>query len=176
VKPVVSEEKLPGKTGYSKFSKEISGPSIKAALSGKDLSRDKISVQEQFALFSQVTGNEVISESELYTKWAELLEILNDRPNLKSTLTQKPVLKNNNLIVVQIHNGIQEEMIKNNKPWLLSWLRKSFQNNSIDLTTELISEPQKRIIYTDGEKLDEMLRKNKDLALLKERFHLDFDT
>jgi hypothetical protein len=104
-----------------------------------------------------------------------LLETLNDRPNLKSTLTQKPVLKDKNQIVINIHNRIQEELIKNNKPLIVAWLRKEFRNNSIDLKTELISEPQKRIIYTDAEKLEEMLRKNKQLALLKDRFHLDFD-
>jgi DNA polymerase III subunit gamma/tau len=85
------------------------------------------------------------------------------------------VLKDNNQIVINIQNRIQEELIKNNKPLIVSWLRKEFQNNSIDLKTELISEPEIRIIYTDAEKLEEMLRKNKHLALLKERFHLDFD-
>jgi hypothetical protein len=126
-------------------------------------------------LFNQPSRDEVLTENELYTRWAELLETLNDRPNLKSTLTTKPVLKENNVIVVKINSRVQEELIKNNKPHLVSWLRRELQNTSVDLITELVQEPLKRIIYTDNEKLEEMLRKNRNLALLKERFHLDFD-
>lgn len=100
---------------------------------------------------------------------------MNDRPNLRSTLNRKPLLTENNLLVLKLDNLVQEELIRNNKPQLVAWLRKELRNSRIDLTTEISQEPTRRIIYTDNEKLDEMLRKNPDLSLLKESFQLDFD-
>jgi hypothetical protein len=153
----------------------MSGPSIKAALSGKEVNENKISVQEQFEIFNKNKENEEFSEELLIEKWADLLETLNDRPNLKSTINQRPQLTGNNIIILKIDNLVQEELIRNNKPHLVAWLRRELRNSTIDMVTEFTKEPARRIIYTDDEKLDEMLRKNPALSLLKEKFHLDFD-
>jgi len=153
----------------------MSGPSIKAALSGKEVTENNISVQEQFEIFSKNKENEEFTEELLLEKWADLLETLNDRPNLKATINQIPKLTGNNTILLKIFNLVQEELIRNNKPQLVAWLRKELRNSTIDLVTEFTREPTRRIIYTDDEKLEEMLRKNSALSLLKEKFHLDFD-
>ena len=153
----------------------MSGPSIKAALSGKEVTENNISVQEQFEIFSKNKENEEFTEELLLKKWADLLETLNDRPNLKATINQIPQLTGNNTILLKIFNLVQEELIRNNKPQLVAWLRKELRNSTIDLVTEFTREPTRRIIYTDDEKLEEMLRKNSALSLLKEKFHLDFD-
>jgi hypothetical protein len=34
---------------------------------------------------------------------------------------------------------------------------------------------RKKFAYTDGEKFEEMLQKNPDLAYMKQRFNLDFE-
>jgi hypothetical protein len=153
----------------------MSGPSIKAALSGKEITGNNISVQEQFEIFSRSKENEVFTEEMLLTKWAVLLETLSDRPNLKSTINRIPQLTDNNIISLKIDNLVQEELIRNNKPQLVAWLRKELRNSTIDLVTEFTNEPAKRIIYTDDEKFEEMIRKNSALSHLKELFHLDFD-
>jgi len=153
----------------------MSGPSIKAAMSGKEVTENNISVQEQFEIFSKNKENEEFTEELLLKKWADLLETLNDRPNLKATINQIPQLTGNNTILLKIFNLVQEELIRNNKPQLVAWLRKELRNSTIDLVTEFTREPTRRIIYTDDEKLEEMLRKNSALSLLKEKFHLDFD-
>jgi hypothetical protein len=153
----------------------MSGPSIKAALSGKEITENNISVHEQFEIFSKNKENEEFTEEMLLKKWADLLETLNDRPNLKSTINQKPQLTGDKIIILKIDNLVQEELIRNNKPHLVGWLRKELRNSSIDMVTEFTKEPARRIIYTDDEKLDEMIRKNSALSLLKEKFHLDFD-
>jgi hypothetical protein len=169
-------EPSPARPSFTKLTREMSGPSIKAALSGKEVTENNISVQEQFEIFSKNNKeNEEFSEELLIKKWADLLETLNDRPNLKSTINQKPKLKGNNTILLKIDNLVQEELIRNNKPHLVAWLRKELRNSTIDLVTEFTREPVRRIIYTDDEKFDEMLRKNSALSLLKEKFHLDFD-
>jgi hypothetical protein len=45
----------------------------------------------------------------------------------------------------------------------------------VEVVTEVVNEPAVRIIYTDADKLEEMLKKNAALALLKQKFNLDFD-
>lgn len=134
-----------------------------------------MTVQEQFEIFSKSTGNEEFTEELLYEKWAGLLETLNDRPNLKSTINQKPHLTKNNTILLMIDNTVQEELIRNNKPHLVAWLRRELRNSSVDLVAQFTREPARRIIYTDDEKFEEMIRKNPALSMLKEKFHLDFD-
>ncbi len=126
-------------------------------------------------MFNKSVENEGFTQEMLYEKWSLLLEAQNDRPNLKATLNQQPILEDNCMILLKINNRVQEELIRNHKPQLVAWLRKELRNANIDLTTEITLEPARRIIYTDDEKLEEMMRKNPELSLLKERFQLDFD-
>lgn len=126
-------------------------------------------------MFNKSVENEGFTQEMLYEKWSLLLEAQNDRPNLKATLNQQPILEENCMILLKINNRVQEELIRNHKPQLVAWLRKELRNANIDLTTEITLEPARRIIYTDDEKLEEMMRKNPELSLLKERFQLDFD-
>ncbi len=60
------------------------------------------------------------------------------------------------------------------KPELVSWLRKELHNSKISLVTKIAQKKRGRIIYTDEEKYAEMLKKNPNLALLKQKFNLDF--
>lgn len=126
-------------------------------------------------MFNKSVENEGFTQEMLYEKWSLLLEAQNDRPNLKATLNQQPILEENCMILLKINNRVQEELIRNHKPQLVAWLRKELRNANIDLSTEITLEPARRIIYTDDEKLEEMMRKNPELSLLKERFQLDFD-
>ena len=126
-------------------------------------------------MFNKSVENEGFTQEMLYEKWSLLLEAQNDRPNLKATRNQQPILEDNCMILLKINNRVQEELIRNHKPQLVAWLRKELRNANIDLTTEITLEPARRIIYTDDEKLEEMMRKNPELSLLKERFQLDFD-
>lgn len=111
----------------------------------------------------------------LAEKWNQLLETLDDKPSLKSSLSRKPVLSDDGTLLLQIDNSVQEEQIQAYKPQLVAWLRSELKNTGIDLTTEINQVIVQKIAYTDTEKLEEMLRKNRNLAILKQRFHLDFD-
>jgi hypothetical protein len=165
----------PPKTSYRKLTDDISGPSIKDVMTGNEEKSGQVSVKEQYEVYSGQIRNELFTEEMLYEKWAELLETLNDRPNLKSSLNRKPILGEENKILLMIDSNIQEELIKNNKPQLVTWLRSQLKNSSIDLITEVLHEPVQKLAYTDNEKFDEMVKKNKNLILLKQRFNLDFD-
>ena len=107
-------------------------------------------------------------------KWDAFLARLDDRPNLQSTLSNLPELKENFELVLEIENTVQEDLISNIKPELVSWLRIELKNSKIQLTTVITEKVKGRIIYTDAEKYDELLKKNPSLALLRQKFNLDF--
>lgn len=176
VPKAVSQSPSPaGKPALRKLSADISGPSIKSALEGHPMQGEKISVKEQHLIFTQTTESQHFNEEMLMEKWAEVLETLNDRPNLKSALNRKPHLNADGTVTLKLDNLVQEELVRDYKPQLLAWLRRELKNSTVEVFTELMEVPSVRIIYTDGEKFEEMLKKNGCLALLKQKFNLDFD-
>ncbi len=99
---------------------------------------------------------------------------MNDRPNLQSTLSGLPEIGENFELILEIENTVQEDLISNIKPELVSWLRVELKNSSIQLTTVITEKVKGRVIYTDAEKYDELLKLNPSLALLRQKFNLDF--
>ncbi len=153
----------------------LSGPSIKTAMQGLPVTATEVSSAEQHAIYHGRQLTETFSPDQLQVKWTEYLTTLNDRPNLKSTLSRTPKLMENNLILLEIENHVQDELIREIKPQLVSWLRRELKNSSIDLVTEMTKADVQRMVYTDNEKFDEMAQKNQALVYLKQRFKLDFD-
>jgi len=100
---------------------------------------------------------------------------LDDRPNLKSTLSSVPVLKEDYELVLEIENSVQDDLVNSIKPELVSWLRKQLKNSDIRLNTKITQKTKGRIIYTDSEKYAEMIKKNPKLALLRKKLGLDFE-
>jgi hypothetical protein len=110
----------------------------------------------------------------LKQKWDEFLVRLDSRPNLKATLTEVPKLEGNFQLVLDIENSVQDDLIATIKPELVSFLRKELKNSKIQLTTQISENIKAKIIYTDNDRYDELLKKNPDLAILKRKFKLDF--
>jgi hypothetical protein len=73
-----------------------------------------------------------------------------------------------------IENTLQEDSISIIKPELLTWLRIELKNSLIQLNTVFVENSKGRVIYSDSEKFDELLKKNQNLGLLRQKFNLDF--
>lgn len=153
----------------------MSGPSIKSVLNGGPMGDEKLSTIEQHQLYTKQDLFEEFTLEQLNDRWKEYLTTLDDRPNMKSTLSRTPILKDDGTLLLMIDNHVQEELIRSIKPQLVSWLRRELKNSSIDLFIEINDTGTQKFAYTDGEKLEEMLKKNPDLAILKQRFNLDFE-
>ncbi|HSH19782.1 MAG TPA: hypothetical protein VLA03_04990 [Draconibacterium sp.] len=151
----------------------ISTPSIKNALQGK-FEEKQLSAKEQHQIFSRVDEKEDFTLEQLKQKWDAFVLRLDDRPNLQSTLSNLPELKENYQLILEIENTVQEDLVNQIKTDLVSWLRMELKNSKIQLTTIITEKVKGRIIYTDAEKYDELLKKNPSLALLRQKFNLDF--
>ncbi len=117
---------------------------------------------------------EKFSSSDLEQKWKSFLSKLEDRPSLQTTLSYVPEIKEDFQLYLEIENSVQEDNINQIKPELVSWLRKELHNSKISLVTKITEKSRGRVIYTDEEKYNEMLKKNPSLSVLKQKFNLDF--
>jgi hypothetical protein len=151
----------------------MSSPSIKDALEGK-LEDKQLTAKEQHQMYSKVDEKEDFTIEELKLKWEVFLTRLNDRPNLQSTLSNLPELKEDYQLILEIENTVQEDLISTIKPELVSWLRKELKNSKIQLISLITEKVKGRIIYSDAEKYDELLKENPSLAILRQKLHLDF--
>lgn len=150
-------------------------PSIKDAMSGKfGDEKHEEDAKEKVKYYSEEL-NDPFTKEQFEAKWAEYLERLNDRPNLKATLARTPGLFDGCKAKLQIDNEIQDSEISRLKPDLVSWLRKELRNTGIELITEIVeTEASVTRPQTETERLNEMVRKNPNIALLKQTFNLDF--
>jgi len=151
----------------------MSSPSIKDALEGK-LDDKQLSAKEQHQIYSKDNEKEDFTLEELKLKWEAFLKRLDDRPNLQSTLSNLPELKEDYQLILEIENTVQEDLIGTIKPELVSWLRKELKNSKIQLNAIITEKVKGRIIYSDAEKYDELLKENQGLALLRQKLNLDF--
>ena len=178
--PTVDRKEIPKapveapKPALKKLTRQMNGPSIKSVMNGGAISDDKLTVKEQHEIYTNQDLSENFTDEQLQVKWKQYVATLEDRPNLKSTLSRNPILKDDGTLLLRIENHVQDDLIKNNKSQLVSWLRRELKNSSIELVTELTEHQSQKIAYTDGEKFEEMLQKNPDLAYMKQRFNLDF--
>ncbi|HSO87477.1 MAG TPA: hypothetical protein VLQ91_13055 [Draconibacterium sp.] len=134
----------------------------------------RLSAKEQHQIFSKEDEKEEFTHEELKEKWDAFLKRLDDRPNLQSTLSNLPELKEDFQLILEIENTVQEDLIGTIKTELVSWLRKELKNSKIQLTTLITEKVKGRIIYSDAEKYDELLKLNPSLSLLRQKFNLDF--
>ena len=150
-------------------------PSIKDALAG-NISEKQNQEVEQKTIFSQLQElrNEPFTKEQFEVKWNEYLELIADRPNLRSTLSVVPELTEGNKLLLRIGNSVQEEEVRIAKPELMTWLRNELQNDGIELITRLEKVETERVIFSDSEKMQMMIQKNPILFELKQKFNLDF--
>lgn len=119
--------------------------------------------------------SEPFSADDLKEKWELFLTRLTERPSIKSSLSNLPQIIDDHILVLEINNRIQEDLINTIKPELLPWLRAELKNSKIQLITKITETVKGRIIYTDSEKFDEMVKSNPQLTVLTQKFNLSFD-
>ena len=90
-------------------------------------------------------------------------------------MLSQPYKLTNNTIVVELLSPVHETMLNNIKSELTGFLREQLKNNTLQVTGELQTGEEKKIIYTNREKFDFLVEKNPMLRQLKDRLGLDTD-
>jgi len=116
---------------------------------------------------------EKFTPAQFAEKWNQFVSEV-DSPNLKTTLAHIPEFSDDYRFILKIENTVQEEALRNIKPKLVTWLRKELKNSGIDVFSKIEEIETERLIYSDNEKFQEMVKKNPNLNLLRQKFNLDF--
>lgn len=87
-------------------------------------------------------------------------------------LTQEIEVKDN-LVIVHLHNPVQDTLLATLKSDLLTFLREKLNNSTIQLMGELKTHDEKKVLYTNRDKFDYLVEINPALKELKERLGLD---
>ncbi len=120
--------------------------------------------------------DDVFTEKELVDQWKKFAnQIRNRHPRLYNTLlANKPSITGPSEIEFEVSNPLQEEALKKIKPELLKHLKREL-NKSIDLAVIINEETGESRLYLPEDKFGHMVKKNPDLALLRQKLNLDFE-
>lgn len=118
--------------------------------------------------------SEPFTESQLREAWNAFAEQRKKFQAEYQMLTQ-PYKLDGSLITVSLLSPVHETMLNNIKGEISAFLREQLRNNTLQVTGELQSEEEKKIIYTNREKFDYLVEKNPMLRELKDRLGLDTD-
>lgn len=119
------------------------------------------------------------TESQLHELWNTYARQMMDEGKMHfHTLlsNRKPMLVQEHQIFLSLDHKVEQDLLNDAKTELLTFLRSSLNNYSIDLKTEInIVEDTKPKLYTAKDKFRFMAQKNPQLLELKNRLDLEID-
>ncbi len=116
------------------------------------------------------------SQESLNHVWKMYAQGLQEKVHLKNTMLNiLPELKDNNLIVVSVYNPEQAQKLQEESTELMGFLRRQLSNSEIRMEVKISEENTKQLAYTDMEKYQLMVSKNKHLNDLVREFNLRLD-
>ncbi len=166
---VVSPDKATPKPKPLPSSAKKRTVSINAVLSGQPIEEKKEEAQKEVReeLFEPFTYEQLLE------KWKGFAKNNTDNPQIKTMLNQKPLLKEGNLVVLEIENSVQQSNLWEIKPKLIGFLHRELKNSTIDVKGVIVENTHKRTTLTDEEKMAEMAKKNPDFKTFVKKFDLD---
>lgn len=151
--------------------KRVSALSLKSIQKKKELEKEMVSKQPD----DKDLPVEDFSEIEMQTAWKDYANKIEQegKYNLLSHLTMGvPKLEGTLIHLVFPNNTIKVE-VERAKQDLLSHLRSSLKNHSVDISIEVNEAEVKRYAYTPREKFDKLKEKNPLMEKLRKEFDLD---
>lgn len=120
-----------------------------------------------------------VAENELNKVWNDFLKISEiDYPFLFAILErQKPKIKPDCSILIEVSNKVEKEKLENQKEKLLNYLRKELKNEALHIKSKTVKIKQNKgnQLYTSKDKFQYLAKKNPVLEKLQKEFQLDVD-
>jgi DNA polymerase-3 subunit gamma/tau len=113
---------------------------------------------------------------QLWTNHGAKLKAEGKAPTLYTIFTSvTPIVLGSETFEVPVSNKVQELAFRDERPYLLNFLRTTLKNFSIEVNARVDEQTVARRPYTAMEKFQYLAAKNPQLIELKNRFNLDFD-
>ena len=168
-----AKRSLSGKLGKMKRQDTMSLAGMK--MENKNLEKDD---EDTELSLDPVAGKprEPFSLAELKATWQEFSKHLaaEGKQSLTATFDSIPKIKNNEHLVLHLHNDVQLVQINEVKPDLIEFLREKLQNWGITLEA-IVEEVEDSPSFLPRDQLKAMEEKNPTLAKMRQEFDLDID-
>jgi DNA polymerase-3 subunit gamma/tau len=115
-----------------------------------------------------------LTEDEIRRAWAEYAEMKKNQV-AEFHLLSRQVDINGPVVTVALANSVEEPLLQSITTDLVSYLRSTLKNSSIQVASVYKTEEVKRIAYTSKEKFELLAEKNPMLRELQQRMGLDPD-
>jgi DNA polymerase-3 subunit gamma/tau len=113
---------------------------------------------------------------QLWTNHGAKLKADGKAPTLYTIFTSvTPIVLGPETFEVPVSNKVQELAFRDERPYLLNFLRTTLKNFSIEVNARVDEQTVARRPYTAMEKFQYLAAKNPQLIELKNKFNLDFD-
>jgi len=176
--PAKSEYKTSIDTGVARNT-YTSTVSIKQALkSGIQRPQAASKLKENKAEVSDTSGtylNTEYNNAGVFMQLKEFARIKNKSERIRLALTVNQPELTDNKIVLKVSNPLQEDDINSVLSELQNYFRRIYNNQSISVETVKSATTKTKRVFTDTDRFNYLCKKNPALAMLKQKFSLDFE-
>lgn len=127
---------------------------------------------------SDTTGaylNAEYNKAGVFMQLKEFARIKNKSERVRLALTVNQPELTDNKIVLKVSNPLQEDDINSVLMELQNYFRRIYNNNSISVETVKSATTKTKRVFTDTDRFNYLCKKNPALAVLKQKFSLDFE-
>ena len=144
----------------------------------KDVGKTKEALPEEDDPYLKGDAKDDYTHEQFGKCWSEYAAKLKaeGKKNLLTIFTSSPpklIAPGSYEIIVE--NKVQENIFRDERPYLLNFLRSSLRNFNIEVSVRVDEKAVVKRPYTSSEKFQHMAAKNPALVELKNKFNLDFD-
>ena len=111
--------------------------------------------------------------NELWTSFTELTESKGKKILASSLATDTPKLLEGHIISIELPNSTMKKEVERDQLDLMTFLRKSLNNYSLNLRITVNEEVARQYAFTPEEKYEKLKEKNPAIDLLRQTFDLD---
>ena len=164
--PIADSKPLPKITSnFSSLKKET--PNLNNIFKKKEVEK------EDTPISNIEKRNQPYDKQQLADAWNNFIAIQKVEGATLSLLKNEYLLKDNNIIEIQLKSPIETKLLSSINDELVQSLRKKLSNDFISISTNLNMAVAQKKAYTNAEIFMEMAEKNPDLLKLKEALGLD---
>jgi len=144
----------------------------------KDVSKTPEEVLEEEDPYIKGTAKDDFTPDQFSKCWSDYAAKLKaeGKKNLLTIFISNPpkIIGANNYEIL-VENKVQENVFRDERPYLLNFLRTSLRNFDIEVSVRIDEKAAVKRPYTAAEKFQHMAAKNPALVDLKNKFNLDLD-
>jgi len=144
----------------------------------KDVSKTQEEILEEEDPYVKGEDKEDFTPDHLLQAWSDYaakLKVDGKKNLLTIFISNPPKMIAPNSFEVIVENKVQENLFRDERPYLLNFLREKLKNYGIEVSVRIDEKAVIKRPYTASEKFQHMAAKNPALVDLKNKFNLDFD-